>query len=59
MGEYMPYIDEATYRSYAFQRMLHPLIDFMRWRTVYGREVEVMEERFMKEFLRNLGEISY
>jgi hypothetical protein len=59
MGEYIPHIDEVSYRSYAFQRMLHPLIDFMRWKTVYGREVEAMEERFMREFLQELVRISY
>jgi hypothetical protein len=59
MGEWMPIIDEATYRSYVFNRMLHPAIDYMRWKIVYGREVEVMEERFMREFLGQIVKISY
>ncbi len=59
MGEYIPYVDESTYRAYSFSRMLHPLIDFMHWKTVYGREVEAMEERFMREFIQHLVKISY
>ena len=42
-------LDEADYRSYAYNRQRAPDITPERWMTIFGEHVTQMEERFQNE----------
>jgi len=49
----MNVINELTYRSYRWNRLLTPEVDAARWQLIFGPAAIEMEARFQRERLES------